>query len=52
MDGNFIQEWSCAFSAGKALNISGIGEVCKGKQKSAGGFLWKYKEDIESNNKE
>ena len=45
MDGNFIKKWSCAHSAGIELGISGIGEACKGKQKSAGGFLWKYKED-------
>jgi hypothetical protein len=45
LDGTFIKEWQNAHSAERALNISGIGEVCKGKKKSAGGFLWKYKEE-------
>lgn len=45
LDGTFIKEWPNAHSAERALNISGIGEVCKGKKKSAVGFLWKYKEE-------
>ena len=44
LDGDFIQEWDNAYAAGRKLKISGIGEVCKGKQKSAGGYIWKYKE--------
>ena len=43
LDGVLIKEWPNAYSAGRALDISGIGEACKGNQKSAGGFLWKYK---------
>ena len=45
LEGAFIKEWPNAHSAERVLNISGIGEVCKGKKKSAGGFLWKYKEE-------
>ena len=44
LEGEFIQEWNNAYSAGRKLKISGIGEVCKGKQKSAGGYIWKYKD--------
>ncbi|MBQ5971356.1 MAG: hypothetical protein IJL45_02985 [Prevotella sp.] len=44
LDGTFVKEWPNAYSAGRALKISGIGEVCKRNQKTAGGFLWKYKE--------
>ena len=44
LDGTFIKEWPNAYSAERALDISGIGQVCKAKQKSAGGFVWKYKE--------
>jgi len=46
LDGVFIKEWphATAASKGLGLNINGdIGLVCKGKKKSAGGFLWKYK---------
>ena len=44
LDGLFIKEWPNAHSAERALEISGIGEVCKGKKKSAGGYIWKYKD--------
>ncbi len=44
LDGDFIKEWSNVNSATQALKISGIGEVCRGKQKSAGGYIWRYKE--------
>ena len=54
LDGVFIKEWPNATQAshGLGMNINGdIGLVCKGIKKSAGGFLWKYKEDIENNDK-
>jgi hypothetical protein len=46
-DGNFIKEWDCAHNAGKALKVKGpnIVEVLKGRRKTAGGFVFKYKED-------
>lgn len=42
--GNFIATWSCAKQAGNYLNIdpSGITKCCKGKYKTAGGYVWKY----------
>jgi len=42
---NFIEEWHCAKCASKELNISesGIRYTIKDKRKSAGGFIWKYK---------
>lgn len=45
LDGEFIKEWPNANSARRALKISGIREVCRGNQKTAGGFFWKYKEN-------
>lgn len=27
-------------------NLTTIGLVCKGKGKTAGGFVWKYKNDV------
>lgn len=44
----FIKKWGCVSEAQKALNIKGgISRVCKGKQKTAGGFKWMYLEDYE-----
>lgn len=47
MEGIYIKEWPNATEASRGLNmkiVGGIGLVCKGKKKSAGGFIWKYKE--------
>lgn len=45
LDGIFIKEWLIMGDASKNLNISkgAISNVCKNKQKTAGGFIWKYK---------
>lgn len=42
---NFINEFIGAKEAEKLLNISqsNISEVCRGKRKSAGGYIWKFK---------
>lgn len=40
-DMNFIKEWSST----RETKIKHVGEVCNGKRKSAGGFLWKWKKD-------
>ena len=44
-DNNFIKEWDSIILASKELNIhrGSISWNCKGKLKSAGGFIWKYK---------
>lgn len=41
---NFIKKWSCIKEASKKLKIkdSNISLVCKGKRKTAGGYIWKY----------
>lgn len=43
--GNIIKEWPSIKSAAEFIgtNRSGIGECCSGKRKTAGGFLWNYK---------
>ena len=43
--GVFIKEWNTIFEASRVLNISqgNIVACCKGRLKSAGGFIWKYK---------
>jgi len=45
-DGTFIKEWDSAKDASISLGIhhGSITAVCKGKGKTCGGFLWKYKE--------
>ena len=45
--GNFIAEYKSAREAWKQTGISDttIGLVCKGKGKTAGGFIWRYKND-------
>ena len=45
-DGKFISEYFGAREAARCLNIipSSIIECCNKKRKSAGGFVWKYKE--------
>ena len=42
--GQFIREWPSATEAQRELGIakSGISKCCKGKYKSAGGYVWKY----------
>lgn len=46
MDGTPIQEYSSVNIAAKENNISAcsITNVCRKNQKSAAGFLWKYKD--------
>lgn len=46
LDGVFIRDWDSATTASKELNIfqTSITACCKGKQKSAYGFIWRHKE--------
>lgn len=46
LEGNFIRDWDGATDANKELgiNLSDITSCCKGKLKTAGKFIWKYKE--------
>lgn len=45
-DGIFINEWGGIREAGREIGMphTHISSVCKGLVKSAGGFVWKYKE--------
>ena len=50
LDGEFIREWSSAIDVRNEVN----GNICnclKGKLKSAYGYKWKYKEDINEETK-
>lgn len=44
-DGNIIKEWRTISEVEKTLgfNASHIGECCKGKYKTANGYIWRYK---------
>ena len=44
-EGDFVQEWNCIRDAEKKYSIAHgkISAVCKGKRKSAGGYIWRYK---------
>lgn len=45
LEGNFIKEWSSQTEATKALNKTGdgIGACCRGRQKKAYNYIWKFK---------
>jgi hypothetical protein len=45
LDGNYIKEWDSGKRAGLELGISkgNIANVLKGRSKTCGGFIWKYK---------
>jgi hypothetical protein len=43
LDGNFIKEWPSRVEAKKWLGGGDIAGCLKGKQKTAGGYFWKYK---------
>lgn len=47
LDNNFIEEYKNANVAGKENNINGshVSRCCKKVAKSAGGFIWRYKND-------
>jgi predicted GIY-YIG superfamily endonuclease len=46
-NGEFIKKWDSATIASKKLNISksSLSLCCNGKNKSAGGFVWKYEKN-------
>lgn len=43
---NFIKEWECIMEVQRQLGINNanICQCCKGNYKTAGGFIWKYKQ--------
>jgi hypothetical protein len=47
LENNFIREWESQMEAQIKLNkpnSDGIGAVCRGEQKTAYGFIWKFKQ--------
>ena len=51
IDGTKINTYESASEASRITGIcrSGIGKCCKGKQKTAGGYIWRYADEVENN---
>lgn len=43
LQNNFIREWDCISEPRKLYHNSHIADCCSGKRKTAGGYIWKYK---------
>ena len=43
--GNFLNKYNGVQEAERITHITNIGMCCKGKHKSAGGYVWRYAED-------
>lgn len=48
LQGNFVKIWDCIKDVEKMLNIrpANICKCCKGDRNKAGGFVWRYYEDV------
>lgn len=44
---NFIREWKKRTNINISIDIKNICSVCNGKRKTAGGYIWKYKNNNE-----
>ena len=44
LDGSLIAEYNSITEAKEKTGVKSISSVCKNKRKSAGGYIWKYKE--------
>jgi len=46
LDGEFIKEWDCQIMAARALGLKqgSISNACLGRNKTAYGFIWKFKQ--------
>lgn len=47
LQGNFIKEWESGTEVARQLNINqrNISACCLRKKKTAGGYIWRYKEE-------
>ena len=44
-DGEYLKTWDCISQTQKTLKINNISACLSGKQKTAGGFIWKYADE-------
>lgn len=42
-NGELVKEWDCAETVRRELGITHVSAVCRGKRKTAGGYIWKLK---------
>ena len=45
-DGRFIKRWESINLASKELNLSSIRACCSGRNKTAGGYIWRYEKCV------
>lgn len=45
LEGEFIAEYNSAKEAAMLNNLSNVGACCRGKYKTAGGYIWRYKNE-------
>ena len=46
LEGNFIKEWKSTMECGRnGFNQSSVAACCRGKRKTAKGFIWEYKNE-------
>lgn len=45
LNGNFIKDWDSIADVRRELGIGHISECCRGKCKTSGGYIWKYKNE-------
>jgi arsenate reductase-like glutaredoxin family protein len=52
LDGNFLREFASQTEAVYFVNAKGdgVGACCRGKQKTAYGYIWKFKNNLKTNN--
>lgn len=52
LEGDLIKIWSCIKNASCELSIyaQNISDCCRGKRKTAGGYVWKYANETRQNN--
>lgn len=48
LNGKFLKEWECIRQIERELKIwnQNISKCCKGKYKTCGGYIWRYKDEI------
>ena len=45
LEGNLIKTWNAIADATKELKINHISQACRGIRNTAGGYIWKFKEE-------
>lgn len=49
LQGKYIKTWNSVREAERTLKMYGISQCCKGKCKTIGGYIWKYRSDTNAN---